>query len=579
MKYLVLLACFLGCTAAAQTLNWAAHFKGPAHNSCTDLVTDAQGNVYAVGIFKNSVDFDPSSQVLYLNEGNAGAGDMFCVKFNRNGQLIWAKIVGGAKNYSSTHETTPRIALDHQGNLIVSGIYQNTVDLNPGPGSFYLPAPSPIFSTGNFISKLTPEGNLIWATNYGGHFGASHNRALTVDSQGNIFLAGYFIGDFPVNDSQTLQSTGSKFDGYLVKFNSQGEALFGQQFGTTQYDDNVHSVAVNADGDYAITGSFSGAVAFQGAGESPYILQSQSNSADSFIAKYTSDGQLLWANAFGSTNTNSPDVGHKVLFDSQGNLLASGSYTNTVDFNPAPDQSHELTSIGSNAIYVAKFDAAGEFNWAKSLYAQSVNLVYQYNERVYDMALDANDAVYIIGEYLVHMDADPNEGYFGLHANGGSRNLFQIVLSDQGEFIWAQTYGSSVSNYSAVGYAIEVNTFGELVSGGSFQGTVNFNPSGTAMPLTGDSSNHAALLFSVAAVNLATVGVESPRALIYPNPAKDLVHLEVPQLEKAILYNLQGQLIAQTTTAKLDVSALAKGVYILQLTTSTGVHTTQLLVD
>ncbi len=61
---------------------------------------------------------------------------------------------------------------------------------------------------------------------------------------------------------------------------------------------------------------------------------------------------------------------------------------------------------------------------------------------------------------------------------------------------------------------------------------------------------------------------------VYPNPTNNFVAFELPVLTKnakGILFNTQGQQVMQfsmnanNTTFMLDVSGLAKGVYILQV--------------
>ena len=214
---------------AAQSLRWGADIGDSAGQSgCTSMVTDAAGNIYAVGLFHGSTDFDPGAGVYYINELSASVGDMYLVKLDRNGQLVWARAVGGATGYATTEETTPVVALDAAGNIYVSGLYMNNVDMDPGTGTFFLPAPSDS-STGNFMSKISPSGNLIWCKKVGGSFGWHFTRKLKVDAAGNIYLGGYFRNytAFEINGTTvTLTSGYDKFKGVVAKFDNTGNGVW-----------------------------------------------------------------------------------------------------------------------------------------------------------------------------------------------------------------------------------------------------------------------------------------------------------------------------------------------------------------
>ena len=95
----------------------------------TDLAMDAGGNVYLSGSFVGSVDVDPGTGVLNMTA--AGWSDLFCTKLDPNGDLLWAVQLGAGGQ-------TAGWGVEHGegGRVYLTGSYENSIDLDPGPGSW-----------------------------------------------------------------------------------------------------------------------------------------------------------------------------------------------------------------------------------------------------------------------------------------------------------------------------------------------------------------------------------------------------------------------------------------------------------
>jgi hypothetical protein len=100
----------------------------------------------------------------------------------------WAKSIGEVNN-----ERVKGIALDASGNVYTIGFFQNTVDFDPGPGTFNLTAHAFPFED-IFILKLDAAGNFVWAKNIGG--AALGNYSIAVDASENVYTAETFSGKF-----------------------------------------------------------------------------------------------------------------------------------------------------------------------------------------------------------------------------------------------------------------------------------------------------------------------------------------------------------------------------------------------
>lgn len=181
---------------------WAKAFSG---NSSTGkcIKTDNANNVYTTGYFESIVDFDPGAGTYTLAPGSIGQGDAFVSKLDPSGNFLWANSMG-----STGYDVGSSLALDAAQNVYATGYFENTVDFDPGAGTYTLVSAG---SQDLFISKFNSLGNLVWAYNMGGS-SYDQGSAITVDASYNIFTTGYFSGIVdldPTVSSYTLTSTGS----------------------------------------------------------------------------------------------------------------------------------------------------------------------------------------------------------------------------------------------------------------------------------------------------------------------------------------------------------------------------------
>lgn len=118
--------------AQSPSLTWATSFGGSGNDQGNSIAVDAQGNVYTVGWFVGTVDFDPSANVFNLIA--TGFDDGFIIKQDAAGNLIWAKRIGG----TATATNIPLIVkIDHQNNLYISGYFDGTSDFDPDSNAVF----------------------------------------------------------------------------------------------------------------------------------------------------------------------------------------------------------------------------------------------------------------------------------------------------------------------------------------------------------------------------------------------------------------------------------------------------------
>lgn len=122
----------LSTNSFGQNFQWAKQIGGAGWDEGTSIKTDQNNNVYTVGLFIGTVDFDPGIGVFNLT--SVGEKDAFICKLDPAGNFIWAKQYGD----SASIDEKSALEIDPLGNLYITNSFLGTVDFDPGAGSFYL---------------------------------------------------------------------------------------------------------------------------------------------------------------------------------------------------------------------------------------------------------------------------------------------------------------------------------------------------------------------------------------------------------------------------------------------------------
>ena len=193
---------------ANGNLLWVKRIGGSNDDGSSSIITDDNGNVYTTGQFQGTVDFDPGDGTTNLI--SAGGWDIFIQKMDVNGNLLWAKRMGG-----TGADFGESITADANGNIYTTGVFSTTVDFDPGVGTTNLTS---VGLTDIFIQKLDANGNLIWVKQMGGN-SSDFVFSITTHANGNVYTTGYFSGivDFdPGAGTTNLTSTGG-YDIFIQK--------------------------------------------------------------------------------------------------------------------------------------------------------------------------------------------------------------------------------------------------------------------------------------------------------------------------------------------------------------------------
>ena len=421
---------FVSKNDASGNLIWTKQLGGSDFEYGLHLVLDNSGNVYLTGSFRGTVDFDPGTNTYNLTA--LGTSDCFVTKLDPSGNFVWAKQFGG----TGSNVTGSSLALDSSGNVYSIGNFSSTVDFDPGIGVQNLIS---FGSNDIFISKLDSSGNFIWAKGIGGS-DTDRGVDLKVDDSGSdIYCTGEFRGTVDFNPGAgiyNLISSGSR-DIFILNLSSIGEFVWANKIGDSGAD-RGHDIAIDNINNYIyLTGEYSGSPDFN-PGTGSYVLTS-AGGQDCFVTKFDDLGNFVWARSMGGTAGEEP--GNSIQLDSNGDVIVTGWFWGTSDFDPGVNTFY-LNSKGQSDVFIAKLYSDGDFSWAKSL--GGVGEVYVSS---WSSVLDSSDNIYTTGNFEGGtVDFDQGASTFNLTPFGES-DIFIHKMSNENLGIEENNFGENFKIY------------------------------------------------------------------------------------------------------------------------------------
>ena len=194
--------------------------------------------------------------------------------------------------------------------------------------------------TDGYVAKFNPQGQCLWARQMAG-LEANDAYDVIVRSDGSILVTGEFIGTNRIGNN-TLISHGG-YDIFLAAFAPAGDLLWAQAIGGTE-DDFAIALTPAAAGGAVFTGSFIGDINLGGG------ISFSSDDDDALLIKLSASGAVQWARSAGGPGF---QLGSDVKVDPDGNVYWAGEFETNIVFGTTT-----LTSEWLN-VFLAKYDAAG----------------------------------------------------------------------------------------------------------------------------------------------------------------------------------------------------------------------------
>lgn len=265
-----------------------------------------------------------------------------------------------------------------------------------------------------FENETKPE-YWAWANKISGT-GNIYPRSLALDPDNNLLVFAIFDGTISVG-GVNLSSTGGN-DMLLAKFSSTGDVLWAKKAGSTGNEDPM-SVKVDSNGDIYITGGFRNTAYFDA--ESIVSLDAQ----DVFLAKYDSDGNIIWAKNIGSGPNG--DRAEGMVIDNQ-NIIIAGIVKEALYFDS--DTIYAQKSLLNN--FIAKLDSIGNLIWVTQFVGTNASTKLNKIEK-------CSDGGYFIGGCYLDSLYVNGEGYL----SNGDKDMVIIKVDKNGQVEWTRTGGGT----------------------------------------------------------------------------------------------------------------------------------------
>ena len=283
-------------------------------------------------------------------------------------------------------------------------------------------------------------------------------RDICIDGYGNAYIVGSFKDSANFDpDSTNFTLTSKNFDCYVSKYSPNGSFLWAFRLGN--FNDEI-GVSCKSDGsnNLIVSGRFSDTVDFD---PGPGIFNCISSTNKLFFAKYDNLSNFLWAKTIEANIFED-----NLEVDNANNILITGQFSGTVDFDADTVNSFYLNSIGTDA-FLMKYNESGHFKWAKHL--RSIN--NQSSSYTYELRLGESNSIYMTGWFNGDIDFDPSSANYILSSN--NHDGFVAKYDSLGNFLWVRKIGGSGLDYCS---SISVGIKEKVYVTGSYSGIVDFDP-------------------------------------------------------------------------------------------------------
>lgn len=535
----------------AQNLVWAERIGGEGEDVTRSMAVDDDGNTYVTGYFTDTSYFGSGSHEVEVVSN--GSFDVFVSKTSPEGELIWVKTFG-----SEVEDYGTGINFDAQGNVYVTGVFQNTVDFNPEGES------SELTSTGYldiFMLKLNVDGDFQWVKTIGSTE-YEESVAVDVDADGNVYVGGYFYNpmDFDPSDAEFEMDPVSIGDGFIVKLNNEGNFQWAKQI--TGGFALLLAMEVLDDGQIYAVGNFQQSCDFDPHPESEHIVTAGSGSMDIFVLRLDNMGNFI--NVATTEGDNGVSTTVDVAVDNNGNAYVTGYFGGTIDFAPNMEHGGEHTYSTNEFLncYMLKTTENGEFGWVKHISAIDID----GTSNGYGVAVNSLGESFLSGYFS-------NAVSFGdvelTQQSSEAMDAFIAKLDESGNFVYAQAIGGA--NFVEE-HGVRLDDSGNIYIVGTFENTVDVNPNPNEVYEFVSRGFRDTYILKYLDSELGTNEIMAHNPIsIYPNPSNGTFFINSKNAlvgKEFKIYDLTGKLISSgfiNQKQELNLNHLNQGIYVLKL--------------
>ncbi|WP_437289175.1 nucleotide-binding protein [Sorangium sp. So ce406] len=460
------------CAAGARTCNAEGTSWGPcagevlpAFDACDtpddedcDGVMPACEDVWSRGFgdpngqYARSVAFDADGNVLVAGqiEGTVDFGGGPLVATGSGADAFVAKFdrfgthLWSKRFPGEGNQFAMAIEADPSGDVVVAGRAFGSVDFGGGE----------LASRGSddvFVARLDRDGEHLWSRIIGGT-GADRCDRIAIGPSGDVLVAGGFHGDVDFG-AGALESAGMR-DAFVVGLDpDDGRTRFAVRAGGPG-DDYAHAIAADATGDIVVAGHFSGAIDL-GVGQ----LESAGLS-DVFLARLGPSGDAIWSARFGGVEA---DEAHDVaVHQATGDVVLTGTFASTIDLGGGP-----LESAGGRDLFVARLSGAGEHLLGRRFGDEEDQLLTDFETGARaSAAVDEAGNILLAGPLFGSADFGG-----GALTSRGKTDVYLVKLGPSGDHLFSSLFGDAQTQ---VGLDVAAGSGASVLLAGRFYGSISF---------------------------------------------------------------------------------------------------------
>ena len=495
------------------------------------ITADNFGNIYTVGGYQNAIKFNTTS---LLNYGLL-YDDIFIVKHNASGDLLWAKKAGSQSGDYGTEIKYRDGFIYLIGEIGESGKIDN-IPMSEIPGE------------GFFFAKFTLDGSIVWVQQFGGDSSSVIPVDFYFSDSGDVAITGFYWNKFSTPNETFYSNGGTDF--FLMLVDSLGNIKWAHCSGGF-FDDFLRGVCTDQAGNVYAVGYFIYDIVLDST-----LLQSDNQAI--LTVKFNNQGNLEWAEVIdGSWNNEGRAI---TILNEKIYIGGCAAYTAFFD-------SIEVSFGNQQGAFIAEYNPDGSCDWVKVIQSG-------YHDNIYSLDPSAdNDIIFC--------------GVFGDTLTIGSDTLITFGNQDiligkpdnDGNPIWTMTAGSGLGDNAFDLCGDELNNF--YVTG-DFYDQAHFGD--IEVSFKEECSDAFIAKINAVQVSIEEALVEESLLSIFPNPAAQSITIEVNNPGKLTIVNLLGETTVINRSifkgkSIIDISHLLPGIYVLVFSTLNGYNIEKLVVQ
>lgn len=452
----------------------------------TTTITDINGNIYVAGYLLGYMDFDPTAAVFGLTGGNTilGTPSIYLAKYDGQGNLIFAHLVQSANGLvaHSNAAMTPKICLDvdSENNIVLAASFVYGVDLDfSASNANFTSTTNPYTNLASFdifFAKYNESGDFIFGKTLPGPGVLDEPIDLAIDESSNIYILAKFNGHIDIDPGENIMTLSSLYDTpvnydlglqsvFFSKYDAQGNFIFGKEIysETFNYPNNIE---LDSSNNIYITGYIrgDGQIDFDPSMGEVLLSQSDNDSFQAYLVKYSSDGNLIYLKDFGSSEQiSSTETVRDICVNSDDEVIIVGQLYNTEQFDG-------INTIdiapGGLVHFIAKFDNVGQLQFLKSM-PVAITEVENFGSAMFT----------ITGNFSGTFDFDLGNDIHNL--SGINNSCYVGLYGSNAQLVDAFSHGDSGHLYPMLA------TYNDqkIILGGNAQGVIDVDPSNSQVIL------------------------------------------------------------------------------------------------